>query len=278
MEAVKTIKKTIKMAKTIKRIFVVGIIIYSVVSIIITFLYLLEKLGIVNLDSNSNSANSSISSTITDPDVKEVMSMSDEEVWKGLTGGLLTGIPSDKSPSNASEIESAVRNQIVDITVPTWAWENPSDSSNMKKTTKNVTLEVNQLLAKFWTAFFQELYETDKNFVIASVGCFRIDGTGYGQIGFRSAHTYGAAIDINPYDEGNPYGEEHVYTKQEWKALPENHLKYQIIYMDSPLAQLAHKYTLKWGGEWQGSTKDIMHFSFICDGSTRSERLQQYGN
>ena len=68
----------------------------------------------------------------TFPRPEEVIAMSDEEVWKGLTGGLLTDRPADKSPSNASEIESAVRKQIVNITVPTRAWENAGDSSNMK--------------------------------------------------------------------------------------------------------------------------------------------------
>ena len=44
------------------------------------------------------------------------------------------------------------------------------------------------------------------------------------------------------------------------------------------MVKVAHKYTLLWGGEWSGTTRDIMHFSFICDGSTRAERIMKYGN
>ena len=88
---------------------------------------------------------------------------------------------------------------------------------------------------------------------------------------------YGAAVDINPYEDGNPYGSEGPYSKSEWEALPENHLKYQIIYKDSPMVQIAQAYTLNWGGSWTHGTYDIMHFSFVCDGKTRAEWQQSSG-
>ncbi len=214
--------------------------------------------------------------TITDADVKEVIAMSDEDVWKGLTGGYLTDRPSDKSPANASQIEEKVRSQIVNITVPIRAWEEPSNDSNMKKVKKEVTLEVNSLLAKLWQAFFEDLYNDAPDFVISSVGCFRIDGLGTGQIGFLSAHTYGAAVDIN--ENQNPYGSQQPYSEEQWKAMSESHAKYQTIYTGSNVIKIAHKYTLYWGGEWSGSTKDLMHFSFVCDGKSRAERIQLMGN
>ena len=223
-----------------------------------------------------DSTGSSVSSSVNNKDVKAVMAMQDEEMWKALTGNVLTKIPADKNPSNASEIESAVRKNVKSIKVPIRSWENPNDNSNMKTVKKEVTIEVNSVLAELWKEFFEDLYKEAPKFVITSVGCFRIDGTGYGQIGFLSGHTYGAAVDINA--DNNPYGEKQPYTEAEWEELEENHLKYQLIYTDSPMVKVAHKYTLLWGGEWSGTTRDIMHFSFICDGSTRAERIMKYGN
>ena len=188
------------------RIVTIFITILLSIMIIIGIMFVLDGVGIIDL--GGSNSNSSVNGVVTDADVREVMAMSDTEVWKGLTGGLLTDRPADKNPANADQIEANVRKQIVNITVPTRAWENPSDSSNMNIVKKEVTLEVNSLLAKLWTAFFNDLYNEAPDFVINSVGCFRIDGTGYGQIGFKSAHTYGAAVDINWYEDGNPYGEQ----------------------------------------------------------------------
>lgn len=261
-----------KIFKLIKLMFIIGIILL-IITAIIGFIWVIDKIipGIGSSGEGSSGGSSSVNSA----EIKKIMAMSDAEVWKALTGGVLSGIP-EVAPANMAEIEAAVRAKIVDITVPIRTWENPGDSSNMKKTSKDVTLQVNELLADLWKAFFTDVYNEDPDFVMASYGCFRIDGTGYGQIGFRSAHTYGAAIDLNWYEDGNPYGNQQPYTKAEWQKLPENHLKYQIIYQDSPIVKIAHKYTLLWGGEWSGSTKDIMHFSFICDGKTRAERIQMF--
>ncbi len=264
------------MLKKIRRITIIVSIIFILI-VIIGIVFFLNDAGLIDLG-DTNSTDSSISGTVTDADVKQVMAMSDEEVWKGLTNGLLSDRPSDRSPANASQIESTVRQQMVDITVPTRAWENAGDSSNMNIVRKDVTVQVNKLLAGLWTAFFTDLYNEAPNFVIKSVGVFRIDGTGYGQIGYKSGHTYGAAVDINWYGDGNPYGTKPAYSKEEWNALPENHLKYQIIYKDSDVVKIAHKYTLYWGGEWTGKNKDIMHFSFVCDGKSRADRIQMYGN
>ena len=262
------------MFKKIRRVVLLITVLLSIM-IIIGIMFVLDGLGIINLG-GSNAYGSDFGTVSAD--VKEVMAMSDEEVWKGLTGGLLTDRPADKCPANADQIEANVRKQIVEITVPTRAWENPSDNSNMTIVKQDVTLEVNSLLAKLWEAFFNDLYNNAPDFVIKSVGCFRIDGYGYGQIGFKSGHTYGAAVDINAYEDGNPYGEQQPYSKSQWEAMAESHLKHQIIYTDSNVVKIAHKYTLYWGGDWTGSTKDLMHFSFVCDGKTRAERIQMFGN
>ena len=270
------------MLKKIRKYMKIGITILTIITIvssIVGLLMLLDSLNLIDLGGLTEVGAGSFG-TVTDAEIKDLLTMSDEEVWRGLTGGLLSEKPTETLPSNASQITAAVESQLETITVPTWAWENEGDTTNLNKVTKNRSIQVNKFLAKLWTAFFTDLYNADKNFVIAegSIGCYRVDGTGYGQIGYRSAHTYGAAIDLNWYEDGNPYGSQQPYTKEEWKALPENHLKYQIIYVGSPIVEIAHKYTLLWGGEWNGTTKDIMHFSFVCDRKTRAERIQLFAN
>ncbi len=271
--------------KAIKKFLIIASIISTligIISFVIWFIFLLDDLDLIDLEDATTSVNTgnSIDLTISDAEIEDLLTMSEQEVWQGLTGGLLSARPSEVLPENAGQITEAVTSQLETITVPTWAWENEGDTTNLNKVTKNREIQVNRFLAKLWTAFFTDLYNTDPNFVIAEgyLGGYRLDGTGVGQIGYKSAHTYGAAIDINAYEAGNPYGSQQPYTKEEWEALPENHVKYQTIYIDSPIVQIAHKYTLLWGGEWNGTTKDIMHFSFVCDGKTREERLQLFAN
>lgn len=262
------------MLKKIKRIVIIVNIVQTVM-FVVGFILILSEAGIIDVGTSSNSSNSNLNLTVTDPEIQKVMAMSDEEVWKGLTGGLLSERPSEKSPSNADKIETAVRNQVVSIQVPIRTWEDSSNDSNMNMKDSEATIEVNSFLKDFWMGFFNDLYKNCPKFVITSVGCFRIDGLGYGQIGFKSGHTYGAAVDINP--DQNPYGSTAPYSKSEWEALPENHLKYQVIYKDSPMVQVANAYTLYWGGSWTGGTYDIMHFSFVCDGKTRASWQQSSG-
>ena len=126
------------------RIVTIFITILLSIMIIIGIMFVLDGVGIIDL--GGSNSNSSVNGVVTDADVREVMAMSDTEVWKGLTGGLLTDRPADKNPANADQIEANVRKQIVNITVPTRAWENPSDSSNMNIVKKEVTLEVNSLM------------------------------------------------------------------------------------------------------------------------------------
>lgn len=263
----KSIKRIINIVKTI-------IIIIIIIMAVVGLIFVLGILNIIDLSAVASSEYSTESSSfnITDVDVKEVMAMSDEEAWKGLTGGLLTDIPAKQDPSNASAIQEAVEKQIVDITVPTRAWK---DDKSMDIIKKDRTFQVNKLLAKFWTAFLTDLYNECPDFVITEWGGFRIDRVGDGGIGFRSGHTYGAAIDFNWSTKGMRYEDEPI-SKKEWEKLSESREKYQIIYQNSPMVKLAYKYTLKWGGEF--TVKDCMHFSFICDGETRSQRIQHYGN
>ena len=111
--------------------------------------------------------------------------------------------------------------------------------------------------------FFKDIYNEATDFVInpSEIYCYSFrQKTGGGRL---SAHSYGAACDVNWSTTGNGYNA-HVYTKDEWNRLRKSKSKYQIIYKDSKVAEIAHRYTLSWGGEWTSVT-DAMHFSFIAD-------------
>lgn len=64
----------------------------------------------------------------------------------------------------------------------------------------------------------------------------------------KSLHAYGLAIDINPSE--NPVT---------WNGVP-------ITNLPPGVGALAAKYGLKWGGAWQGSKTDAMHFSIPWGG------------
>lgn len=259
-----------KLLKKIKWIgLIVGIV--FVIILMIGFVITLDKLPGINIQDSSGASN--ITNSLEYPNIEEetqnVMSKTDDEIMKGLTAGLLN---SSSAKSSSNVVEQAVKDQLVDITVPTWAWADENDSTNLEKVTKNQTFQVNSFLAKLWTDFFTDLYQNVPDFVIVEYECFKIEDTGEEQ---KSGHIYGAAFDLNGSTAGNEYGGT-PYTKEQWQKLPENHTKYQTIYMDSPMVNIAHQYTLRWGGEFS-SHKEGRHFSFIGD-YTRADTLQKYGN
>lgn len=239
--------------------------------IVIGIIFVLDGVGIIELGGD-NSANSSIDGTITDVDVKKLLTMSDSEVWAGLTGGYLSAKPDSKNPANAKEINDAVSKKVEKIKIKVHTWKDPSDSHNMEIVTKEEEIEVNALLTKLWKAFFNDIYIKDPKFVIVQVGCLSDRS---GTTCMQSRHPYGAAVDING-DTGENMQYVQPISKESWQKLPENHKKYQIIYKDSTIVKIAHKYTLSWGGEWN-SSKDNMHFSFIGDYS-RAQLIKKYGN
>lgn len=264
------------MLKVIKYVSIFATI-FSVVTFFLEVIFFIEKFDLIDLGTVSiardddSSSGVAVNASIGNSNVKNVVTMLDSQIINKLTGGVLTSVPTYSAPPNASEIETAVEKQIVEITVPIRAWEDENDSSNMNIVTKNMTLKVNSTLSDVWTEFFTDLYNGATDFVIVSAECYRANDSDCNNVGYKSGHTYGAAVDINSKDN------EKYYSKKEWEKLPENHLKHQIIYEDSNVEKIAHKYTLYWGGEETEEKKDIAHFSFICDGKSRINRLQTYG-
>lgn len=99
-------------------------------------------------------------------------------------------------------------------------------------------LTVNRTLADNFIGFLSALAKT--GYKVTSLGSYanrNIAGTNT-----KSLHSYGLAIDINP--GANPVAYDKVITN-----LPPN------------VGRLAARYGLAWGGAWNGSKKDPMHFS-----------------
>lgn len=98
---------------------------------------------------------------------------------------------------------------------------------------------VNSTAAKRFQGLLRDLKKN--GYMPSSIGGFsnrNIAGTNT-----KSLHSYGLAIDIDP--SKNPV----TWDGKNITALPSN------------VGQLAKKHGLAWGGDWNGSKKDTMHFS-----------------
>lgn len=105
-------------------------------------------------------------------------------------------------------------------------------------------LTVNRSMADNFIGFLNALSKT--GYKVTSLGSYanrNIAGTNT-----KSLHAYGLAIDINP--SANPVAYDKVITN-----LPPG------------VGRLAAKYGLAWGGKWNGSKKDPMHFSKPWNGT-----------
>lgn len=104
------------------------------------------------------------------------------------------------------------------------------------------TVQVNKSVADDFKAFLRALKR--RGYDIDSIGGYanrNIAGTST-----RSLHSYGLAIDINPSLNPVYYGSRRNMTTN----------------FPRGIGKLARKYGITWGGNWHGSKKDPMHFSF----------------
>lgn len=188
----------------------------------------------------------------------DIIMLSDTDAWS-----LLTGYSSrDEANSYATQSHMDARMTTIQVPIRVWASIMPGNYET-KTITKSIT--VNSALADYYYNFFNDVYNeaTDFVFVPSEFYCYSYRKTTSGTR--LSAHAFGAACDINSSTDGNGYGD-HVYTKSEWESMKKSKKKYQVIYKDSKFVEIAHRYTLSWGGEWNSVT-DAMHVSFIGDES-----------
>ena len=100
------------------------------------------------------------------------------------------------------------------------------------------TVQVNKSVAKNFRGFLRALKR--RGYKINSIGGYadrNIAGTST-----PSLHSYGFAIDINP--QANPV----TYGRRKTN-------------MPRGVGRMARRFGLEWGGNWNGSKKDTMHFS-----------------
>lgn len=105
-------------------------------------------------------------------------------------------------------------------------------------------ITVNSSAADNFIGFLRALNRT--GYKVTSLGSYanrNIAGTNT-----RSLHSYGLAIDINPSQNPVAYGK-------------------IITNLPKGVGRLAAKYGLAWGGTWNGSKKDPMHFSVPAYGT-----------
>jgi len=261
----------LKIKKIIKIITgIMGFI--SILMVIIQGILFLDDVGLLNLGSSKNLLKSATGSAASNnEDLEGVMAATDEEVWKGLTGGLLTQRPDTEHPANEKEIRESVAEQIEPLTITVNRKRKAEgNSDNIVDETTQLKINVNKYLKDYWKDFFDELadrYWQDCELSIESVVCYSLNSSEDGSGGLKSAHAYGAAVDINA-----SYNKK-VYTQKEYDALDtskDSLLKNRIIYSGSKIVEIAHKYSLLWGGEWSSNKKSTMHFSFIGDRNFKS--------
>lgn len=122
----------------------------------------------------------------------------------------------------------------------------PSVSRNLTSVDflgKSVT--VHNKVAGCLAAVISDIKQSGVSYQIDAIGGYRIDGSGFGQIGERSYHNYGIAIDINPDD--NPFT---------------NNPPAITRYTMPPEYVRAFKGRgWSWGGDWSGPW-DYMHFEY----------------
>ena len=112
-------------------------------------------------------------------------------------------------------------------------------------TAQGQTVQVNAAAQPHFDGFLKEL--TDMGYKIDSLGGVAIRGKRGGFGAGYSEHAFGNAIDINPGK--NPQGG--------GTNLPPN------------ISAIAAKYGLVWGGNWNGRSRDPMHFEWSGKGNTQ---------
>lgn len=192
----------------------------------------------------------------------EVFSLPTDIIYKS-SPKVITVVNTDKSTLIAKnmrvfpggylfETEEEAAENMVSVTVEVWTVDKNGEKVPSKK-----SLQVNQFLADDVVNIFHEIFEDPSKFPIKSVGGYCWRTTAFGSV---SQHSYGTCIDINP-DE-NYYcktSDNSAITGSHWSPYED---EYSITPDGAVVAAFA-KYGWIWGGSWDGSVKDYMHFSYL---------------
>ena len=207
-------------------ILIVILIICTTMGIILAICFVLQDHGIIDMEDAISSDielnMDGIDFNVEDEGIRKLMSMSDKEVWK-----LLTGTEYSEKPKAAQVTKKEMSKRMTTISVKT----RTADGD------KTVNVQVNEALADLFTAFLNDLYNNCPDFYVSiDLGYSYRDVTG--KTNDLSAHAFGAAIDINATK--NPYN-----TTPPKKMANVKKDKNYVIACDSKVVQIAKKYTSK---------------------------------
>lgn len=215
-------------------------------------------------------------------DDKSIISMSDEDAWNYLTNGVFDSYPKTAFINVKNQLQNLYVENAVTITVPVWYWEDPNDPNNYNKITKTKDWTVNKRIAKICEHIFNDIYNDPSQPIInisdSAAGTWVIRGKMHNPYRTPSAHSIGAAFDINPSSGtynvngvlyGNGYRNKPM-PYEIWEMLPESHKKYNVLYEDCPIVRIFKSYGFYWGGDWETGT-DVMHLAFLGDGDNARE-------
>lgn len=156
----------------------------------------------------------------------------------------------DNPPAGYENAEAAAKHMKT-ITVPVWKID-----SKGNKYSSSFKLTIHEKLAKNVKAIFNEIYALDIKFpirVLKGYGYRKVGGVGLSNSTLISIHSFGAAIDINPWDEDNDYflgkGND-LRDKSNPYCIPD-----EVI-------EIFEKYGWFWGGNFE-ICSDTMHFQYL---------------
>lgn len=221
----------------------------------------------------------------TQDDISLIL-LSDSDAWKLVSNGLFDGYPTQPYKAIKDKVQQVYKDNMVQITVDCWYWEDPSDDLNMSKVTVQKKFAVNREVAQLFLHVFEDIYNDPTQPVIniadGGMGTWVLRGKNHKDSNTLSGHSMGTTIDINPSTGsflvngtwyGNAYGNQPM-PYGIWEQLPECHKKYHVLYVDCPIVRIFKSYGFYWGGDWS-SSKDCMHLSFLGDGENSRQIGQQ---
>lgn len=181
---------------------------------------------------------------------RQLAEYTEEERYNLLFGTDVTYWTTDNKPAGYETKEKALKN-LVTIKVPCYMLD-----KNGHKYTSLLSLTVHKALSAEVSAIFNEIYELPEKFPIHTLVGFRwntngeVSGPFLSKVTCMSAHAYGAAIDINMYE--NDY---YVGAGNDLRDVKNPY------YITETVREVFARHGWYWGGDFD-ICSDTMHFQY----------------
>lgn len=283
---IKLFFRTLRIAITLLLSFITTLVFTGAFAILSSFVLLLCVVNVASSGSNYNvytstrgtttSDNNSYVSTPIEADVKEIIDMTETEVWMLASEGRFKSY-SEANNAAQKDMEGEKEfwtNLLVSVEVPAWKW---ADDSKTSKVDSTVKIRINKYFAEYWTAFMTDLHAQPDKYVIEEIGGFNFraknNGTGTTAL---SAHSFGLVLDINYQSKGmgsNAAGQGDGTPWNSDQGLSEPYRSESCAFTGNWF-NLVKKYRLDWGGLWTARSLDPMHFSIVGDRNRDTRNYQ----